>query len=54
MLVAPFSIILLVLFYYDVRIRSEGYDLEMMTQQLLASAPATAPASRTDDSSWPL
>ena len=57
MLVAPFSSILLVLIYYDVRVRTEGYDLEMMAMQLQSatgSAPSEPPDVPEDDRSWPL
>ena len=42
--VTPVSVIALVLFYYDQRVRSEGYDIEWMMQQAgLAQPPPTAP-----------
>ncbi|MBE7559815.1 hypothetical protein HS125_13070 [bacterium] len=39
-LVTPLSHIVLVLIYYDLRIRAEGLDLEMMARRLLEAAPA--------------
>jgi len=45
---APISAIALVLFYYDQRIRKEGFDIEWMMQQAgltpTASQAPTAPA----------
>jgi len=45
-LLAPVSWIALVLFYYDQRIRKEGFDIEWMMQQagLTQQASATPPA----------
>lgn len=37
--VSPFSTIVATLLYYDIRIRREGYDIELMTQALSATAP---------------
>jgi hypothetical protein len=43
-ILAPVPWIALVLFYYDQRIRKEGYDIEWMMQQAgLAQPPSTAP-----------
>lgn len=33
------------LLYYDLRIRKEGFDLEMMAQDLAGETPPAAPAS---------
>jgi hypothetical protein len=42
--VTPFSVIALVIFYYDQRVRTEGYDIEwMMRQAGLGQPPAIAP-----------
>lgn len=38
---APFSIVLVAVYYFDVRIRREGYDLEAELERI-AAAPATA------------
>lgn len=50
----PFLVGATVLFYYDLRIRKEGYDLELRIQQMEASAPAAtlpdATASASDGS----
>ncbi|MGH9391047.1 MAG: hypothetical protein ACRD1Z_15635, partial [Vicinamibacteria bacterium] len=35
----PFATLSLVLLYYDIRIRNEGFDLEMMAQNLGRGAP---------------
>ncbi len=40
MLLAPISAIALVLFYYDQRVRKEGFDIEWMMQQAGLSQPA--------------
>jgi hypothetical protein len=40
LLVYPFSIIIVVVYYFDVRIRREGYDLEAKLLQLRADQPA--------------
>ena len=37
-LVTPFGMLVVVLLYFDLRIRKEGYDIEVMAQEL-ASAP---------------
>jgi hypothetical protein len=42
-LLAPISAIALVLFYYDQRIRKEGFDIEWMMQQAGLTQPAPAP-----------
>jgi hypothetical protein len=39
--ISPFSTIVSTLLYYDVRIRREGYDIELMTQALNANSPAS-------------
>lgn len=44
-LFAPFATIVMTLLYYDIRIRREGYDIELLAGALDASAPVTAPAS---------
>jgi Membrane domain of glycerophosphoryl diester phosphodiesterase len=33
-LITPFSMLIIVLFYFDMRIRKEGFDIEMMAQEL--------------------
>jgi hypothetical protein len=38
--IAPFSIVLLAVYYFDVRIRREGFDLEAGLQRLAGDAPA--------------
>jgi hypothetical protein len=40
---SPFSTIVATLLYYDVRIRQEGYDIELMTQALNTAAPLPSP-----------
>jgi hypothetical protein len=42
-LLAPISAIALVLFYYDQRIRKEGFDIEWMMQQAGLTQPGVAP-----------
>jgi len=37
--VSPFGTIVATLLYYDIRIRKEGYDIELMTQALDAGSP---------------
>ncbi len=37
-LITPFSMLIIVLFYFDMRIRKEGFDIEVMAQEL---APAS-------------
>jgi hypothetical protein len=39
--ITPFSIVLLAVYYFDVRIRREGFDLEAGLERLVESAPAT-------------
>ena len=41
-LLAPVSWIALVLFYFDQRIRKEGFDIEWMMEQAGLTQPATA------------
>jgi hypothetical protein len=41
-LIAPVSAIALVLFYYDQRVRKEGFDIEWMMQQAGLTQPASA------------
>jgi hypothetical protein len=43
--VYPFFTVLITLLYYDLRIRKEGFDLELMAKELGAPAPVTSPAS---------
>lgn len=38
--VAPFGVVLMAIYYFDVRIRREGYDLETSLERLTAQAPA--------------
>jgi hypothetical protein len=40
LLIYPLLSCVLTLFYYDLRVRKEGFDLEMLSQQLGAAAPA--------------
>ena len=40
---APFSIVLVAVYYFDVRIRREGFDLEAELERI-SPAPAAAPA----------
>lgn len=42
-LVAPVSAAAFILLYYDIRIRKEGFDLEMLAQRLGSAAPPAAP-----------
>lgn len=42
--ISPFSTIVATLLYYDIRIRREGYDIELMTQALNATSPPLHPA----------
>ena len=41
--ITPFSTIVATLLYYDIRIRREGYDIELMTQALNAAPPLVQP-----------
>ncbi len=43
-LIQPVSVIALVLFYYDQRVRTEGYDIELMMEQAGLMAPPATPA----------
>lgn len=53
-LLAPISWIALVLFYYDQRIRKEGFDIEWMMEQAgLAKAAPAAPAAESASISGP-
>jgi hypothetical protein len=45
MTISPFSTIVATLLYYDIRIRREGYDIELMTQALGATAPQLSPTA---------
>lgn len=47
-LIAPVSVIALVLFYYDQRVRTEGYDIELMMEQAGLTAPSVEPAPPTE------
>ena len=38
--ITPYSIIAVILLYYDLRIRKEGFDLEMLSQSINANAEA--------------
>jgi len=44
LLIYPFATVVITLLYYDLRIRKEGFDLEMMATELGSKAPAPAPA----------
>jgi hypothetical protein len=46
-LITPVSMIALVLFYYDQRVRKEGYDIELMMEQAGLHAPPAAPTAPT-------
>jgi hypothetical protein len=39
--ISPFSVIIATLLYYDIRIRKEGYDIELMTQALDTAPPSS-------------
>ncbi len=39
MTISPFSTVVATLLYYDIRIRREGYDIELMTQALDTNSP---------------
>lgn len=43
--ITPFSTIVATLLYYDIRIRREGYDIELMTQALNVVSPLLNPVS---------
>jgi hypothetical protein len=45
MTISPFSTIVATLLYYDIRIRREGYDIELMTQALSTAAPLLSPTA---------
>jgi len=47
-LITPIYSTALVLFYFDQRVRTEGYDIEMMMQRAGMTIPATVPASSAD------
>jgi hypothetical protein len=42
---APFAVVAAAVFYYDIRIRREGYDLQMLVQRFL-SGPVPAPPAQ--------
>ena len=42
-LITPLPLIALVLFYYDQRVRTEGYDIELMMEQAGLTAPVATP-----------
>ncbi|HME81603.1 MAG TPA: hypothetical protein VKF82_05960 [Candidatus Eremiobacteraceae bacterium] len=39
-----FAFVLVSLYYYDIRIRREGFDIQLLAEQLSATAPPTPPA----------
>jgi hypothetical protein len=39
-IVAPFGVVLLAIYYFDVRIRREAFDLEASLERLTAAQPA--------------
>src|ERR1700694_468086 len=39
---APFALLAIAVFYYDIRIRREGFDLQMLADQLAGARPATS------------
>ncbi|MGP8252322.1 MAG: hypothetical protein ACLQHF_09825 [Terracidiphilus sp.] len=43
-LITPIPVIALVLFYFDQRVRTEGYDIELMMEQAGLTAPPVTPA----------
>jgi hypothetical protein len=43
-LIYPFFTVLMTLLYYDLRIRKEGFDLEVMAKELAGAAPTAVPA----------
>jgi len=54
-LLAPISVIALVLFYYDQRIRKEGFDIEWMMQQAgLTQTTSNAQATGILETSAPV
>jgi hypothetical protein len=44
LLIYPFFTVVITLLYYDLRIRKEGFDLEMMSNELSQTVPATSPS----------
>jgi hypothetical protein len=44
MLITPFFSVIVILLYYDLRIRKEAFDLEVLAQNLGKAAPKAAPA----------
>ncbi len=42
---APFAVVTAAVFYYDVRIRREGYDLQMLADRFASSPPPAAPGA---------
>ena len=46
--VSPFGTIVATLLYYDIRIRREGYDIELMAQALDADSPIPSPVSEVN------
>jgi hypothetical protein len=55
-LITPVSLIALVLFYFDQRVRTEGYDIELMMEQAgLTTTPATpVPQAEAEPLALPL
>lgn len=43
-LLSPFASIVMTLLYYDIRIRREGYDIELLASSLETAVPVPAPA----------
>ncbi len=41
---APFAIVAAAVFYYDIRIRREGYDLQMLADRFASALPPAAPS----------
>ena len=51
MLITPIPVIALVLFYYDQRVRTEGYDIELMMEQAGLTAPPANQELQTEPAS---
>lgn len=55
-LTTPISVIAFVLLYYDVRIRKEGFDIEMLAQSMdtpVAASPAPEPPTAPEEQTGP-
>ncbi len=49
----PFQAALLTVLYFDLRVRKEGFDLELLAQEIGAAVPAAAPAVASESASAP-